>query len=431
MRRALFAPLLFLALSAFASTAHAAPTADAALGVYRTSVEGRGLSMDRQGIVFQTLEGETLVSHNADRFFNPASVVKLATSASAIEQLGPDFRYGTYFYTNGTLDPETGRLDGDLVVVGSGDPSFVTEDAFLVARALRERGVREVTGGIVVKGRLFCNYSSSAAAAGATIKAALDQSTWTSAIESAFGRYRVRGGAASFEGVIVRGPVSVAADASTAGLTPLFTHRSAPLIKVLKQQNNYSNNWMAHAVGATVGGADGVESTLESRYGFVRTNVRLETTSGLGSNAMRPVDIASMLRALVPRLSARGYAPSDLMPVAGLDPGTLEERYLSPGVTGSVVAKTGTLTGVSALAGYMYTRDKGIVVFAILDAGGSPYAFRPLQDLLVREMLEACGGPAPIGYTRPVGYADLAGALIEPATVGIPEGRRAQTVGEK
>src|SRR5205085_2918350 len=127
------------------------------------------------------------------------------------------------------------------------------------------------------------------------------------------------------------------------------------------------------------------------------------------------------LRALLPRLSARGYAPADLMPVAGLDPGTLEERYLSPDVNGAVVAKTGTLRGVSCLAGYMYTRDRGIVVFTILDEGGSPGVFRPLQDLLVREMLVACGGPAPIRYSRPIGYEELAGALIERAPGNIPE----------
>jgi D-alanyl-D-alanine carboxypeptidase/D-alanyl-D-alanine-endopeptidase (penicillin-binding protein 4) len=184
-------------------------------------------------------------------------------------------------------------------------------------------------------------------------------------------------------------------------------------------------------LGAAIGGTNSVEYTLEQSFGIPSNAVRLQTTSGLGANAMRPADVTALLRKLVPRLGKRGYGPVDLMPVAGIDPGTLEERLDQPATQRSVVAKTGTLRSVSALAGYMYTRKYGIVVFAIFDERGSPARYRSLQDLLVREMLEACGGSKPLTYMRPVGYSELAGAVIERAPGSIPPVQRDLEAGGK
>src|SRR5262245_41472056 len=99
--------------------ASAAPNALVALDLYRLALEENRLDMDRQGVLFETLDGEKLLSYNVDCPFNPASVVKLATSVVAIEKLGVDYRYGTEFYTNGRFSPETGELEGDLIVMGA------------------------------------------------------------------------------------------------------------------------------------------------------------------------------------------------------------------------------------------------------------------------------------------------------------------------
>jgi D-alanyl-D-alanine carboxypeptidase/D-alanyl-D-alanine-endopeptidase (penicillin-binding protein 4) len=309
----------------------------------------------------------------------------------------------------------------DLVVVGSGDPSLTTEHAFYVAHELRARGIRHVTGNVVVKGPLYCNYSMDRRAAGLAFQLALDVERWNGSIEYAFGRFQVQTGQTTFESVTVDGEVVADPDTRTDGLVPLFTLRSMPLIKILKQQNNYSNNWMAHVVGQTVGGAPAVQRSIVERLRIPREEFFLQTTSGLGSNGMRPNDVVAMLRDLRARLQKNALTPANLMPVAGFGPGTLEDRYLTPGLRGAVVAKTGSLRGVSALAGYMYTRDRGVVLFAIMNQGGTPVTFRRLQDLLVTEVFGACGGPAPLPYSRPVGYAETRGAFIERAPVKIPE----------
>jgi serine-type D-Ala-D-Ala carboxypeptidase/endopeptidase (penicillin-binding protein 4) len=64
-----------------------------------------------------------LVSVNADKTFKPASVLKVVTTATALEKLGPDFRYRTGVYTNGKVTPD-GTLNGDLILVGRGDPNL-------------------------------------------------------------------------------------------------------------------------------------------------------------------------------------------------------------------------------------------------------------------------------------------------------------------
>src|SRR5580765_3586289 len=99
--------------------ATAAPTPDLALVRYRDALEGMRMDLDRQGVLFQTLDGETLLSYNVDCPFNPASVVKLATSDVALARLGPSFWFTTSFYATGGLDTVNETLVGDLVVLGS------------------------------------------------------------------------------------------------------------------------------------------------------------------------------------------------------------------------------------------------------------------------------------------------------------------------
>jgi len=67
--------------------------------------------------------GETLYEQNADKYFVPASNMKLFTTALALAKLGPDFRFHTTLETPGTISSQ-GVLAGDLVVVGRGDPNL-------------------------------------------------------------------------------------------------------------------------------------------------------------------------------------------------------------------------------------------------------------------------------------------------------------------
>lgn len=78
----------------------------------------------------------------------PASVAKAVTCSYALERLGPDYRFETRIVADGTISD--GRLEGDLWLVGSGDPAFDTDTLAGIADALRAQGLRAVTGRLMV-----------------------------------------------------------------------------------------------------------------------------------------------------------------------------------------------------------------------------------------------------------------------------------------
>jgi len=99
--------------------------------------------------------GTALYSKNANHNFVPASNVKLLTTAAALEQLGPDYRYRTRVYANGPV--ESGTLKGNLIVRGAGDPTIggheQREDPTQVFRrwadSLKSRGITRIAGNII------------------------------------------------------------------------------------------------------------------------------------------------------------------------------------------------------------------------------------------------------------------------------------------
>jgi D-alanyl-D-alanine carboxypeptidase/D-alanyl-D-alanine-endopeptidase (penicillin-binding protein 4) len=88
-----------------------------------------------------------------DRAMNPASVMKLLTTFAALEVLGPSYTWKTEAYLDGTLDGD--RLVGNLVLKGYGDPKFNLESLLLFLRDLRHRGLREITGDLVLDRSFF------------------------------------------------------------------------------------------------------------------------------------------------------------------------------------------------------------------------------------------------------------------------------------
>ena len=115
-------------------------------------------------LIVNASSGEILYQKNADKYFVPASNMKLLTTALALDTLGPDYRFRTTLETNGTLSQE-GRLSGDLILVGRGDPNisnrkfpFDTKEEFdgppdkvlaELADAAVAHGLKEITGDVV------------------------------------------------------------------------------------------------------------------------------------------------------------------------------------------------------------------------------------------------------------------------------------------
>ena len=392
------------------------PPVNPLVAAYADSLASFGFSAESQGFIVTTMKGEVLGEHNADRLFNPASVTKVATSLTAISRLGPDFKFRTSLYTDGKLDPSTGILHGSLYLVGSGDPGFFSENAMMIADKMNRSGIREVDGNLVVLGQFFFNFSASREASAKAFRAVLTPETWSAQVKNSYPRFLAIRAAEDRVGesgkpapplssppsLRISGQTITDPSVSTSKLTPLAVHTSLPLIRVLKGLNDFSNNWMATMIGNLVGGPDAVERFLKTEVGFKEDEVRFATSSGLGANAISPRGTITILRKLVTYLEGKGLGVEELLPVAGVDGGTLERRF-NDAFRASVVGKTGTLSGVSALAGVAYTRQRGPLLFVIYNHGGSPHRFRAAQDETIKKVITLYGGPAPVRYTTAAG----------------------------
>lgn len=112
------------------------------------------------GVLVVDTRGDTLYSHNAGKLFMPASNQKILTSAVAWQHLGPDYRYRTSFVAHGAI--EGGVLNGDLGVVGRGDPSVsdhmrgdAMQPLLAVADSLAARGITRIRGKLLAEGNAF------------------------------------------------------------------------------------------------------------------------------------------------------------------------------------------------------------------------------------------------------------------------------------
>ena len=113
-----------------------------------------GLSLEGFGLHVQPLEGApALLSFQSTRPFVLASTSKLITSMAALDLLGPGYRWRTRAYLSGPLT--NGRLLGDLVIRGGGDASLTSQDLLAWFQQLREQGLHEVWGDIILNRDAF------------------------------------------------------------------------------------------------------------------------------------------------------------------------------------------------------------------------------------------------------------------------------------
>jgi D-alanyl-D-alanine carboxypeptidase/D-alanyl-D-alanine-endopeptidase (penicillin-binding protein 4) len=356
-----------------------------------------------QGLLVESLAGSTIATQNTDKAFNPASAIKLATALVALRTFGPKHRFSTGIWTDGDFDKANSTINGNLYVSGR-DPSLHYEHAIDIAHQLNTLGIRTVSGDLVVSPEFTLNFSWSARSSGDSFYDTLDlqlRSTeatraWLTA-RAAVGNNMITG---SVPSVAVMGEVKVGPVAPRAKL--LLTHSSTTLQDILKVLLCYSNNFMAERLGESLGGTESVQRQLLNSLGIPDDQVRLASVSGLGVNRVTPQAMMKVLRALRQEVQKNGLSLSDIMPVAGIDPGTLEERFVSFPWRGSVIAKTGTLVrtdgGASSLVGQMRTTSGEILLFVIMNQNGSVSRFRENQDSFVMQVQNTRGGPRSFDY---------------------------------
>jgi D-alanyl-D-alanine carboxypeptidase/D-alanyl-D-alanine-endopeptidase (penicillin-binding protein 4) len=184
-------------------------------------------------------------------------------------------------------------------------------------------------------------------------------------------------------------------------------HVSAPLADVCKISNKPSNNFVAEAIYKTLGGelygapgtlAKGTKAVMEylTSAGIKPGAFKIVNGSGLThENRITPSDLATLLRKIYYDIAV---APDFLasLAIAGID-GTIRNRFMGTDAVGLVRAKTGTLTGVSALSGYVGDKDD-VLIFSIFVEGfrhKKTNEVRHAQVRMVEAMLSYLRSDAP------------------------------------
>jgi len=128
--------------------------ADALPAVVSRKLAAYQLAPDNLSVFVQALDQDRpLVDFQSRVPRNPASTIKALTTFVALEVLRPGYVWKTRVYLDGTLSD--GRLDGDLVIRGSGDPYLTTENFWKLLRQLRAMGLQHISGDLVVDNSYF------------------------------------------------------------------------------------------------------------------------------------------------------------------------------------------------------------------------------------------------------------------------------------
>jgi D-alanyl-D-alanine carboxypeptidase/D-alanyl-D-alanine-endopeptidase (penicillin-binding protein 4) len=326
--------------------------------------------------------GAVLFSRAPDVPRIPASVNKLYTTAAALSRYGAEGQLATEVL--GDVAIQDGVLDGNLYLRGGGDPSFSRADARGFARVLAGSGLTHVQGRVIgdesrfdgLRGGPASNFGVSSWVG--PLSALAFNHGFTLARRPRFQRRPADYAARIFErelkraGVIVRRP-------ARSGVAPegavLLGEWASPRMSVLvRHTNRPSDNYMAEtllkALGAEFGGAGttaagaAVASSEAAEHGAEPTIV---DGSGLSrQNLTTPRDVVELLVGMDRSELAEPMLIS--LSVAGRS-GTLAERMRGTAAQGRCRGKTGTLYGISNLAGICHSRSGARTAFAFLMSG--------------------------------------------------------------
>lgn len=373
------------------------------------------------GVVVDPVSGRTLWEHTANDVLVPGSTGKLLTAAAALLTLDATDSFVTKVVPG--PDPST------VVLVGGGDPTLSTlpagqqsvypnapKIADLAAKVKEATQGRQITTVLIDTQR----YTGPELADGwltadirggyiTPIRSLMADGGRTDPTEQDGPRVDEPALAAGQAFADAIGATTVKEGAAPQGAKAIAAASSAPIGQLVEHLLRTSDNVLAEMLAREVAIARGGEpsfagaaaqvSAALAQAGLDPSGAVLADGSGLSTDDRVP---ARLLGAVLAAAAAPAQGPQDTqmlrpmltgLPVAGGD-GTLDDRYARVGESaagrGVVRAKTGTLTGVSSLAGTVTDEDGALLVFAFMSNGASPVASRPLLDEMAAA-LSGCG----------------------------------------
>jgi len=334
--------------------------------------------------------GEVAV-HNGDLPLNPASNQKLYVAMAALALLPPGAVFTTEVRAVGALEGST--LDGELVLVGGGDPTLRSTGRHsldALAAAVRRRGIERVTGALVGDETRYDRRRSAPGwlswhvprLVGPLSALAVDGNQHRDdaafAAEPLLANLQLFRAALRRHGVTVSGPEMAG---SPQGGTVVASLASAPMAEVVRDMLLRSDNTAAELllkeIGFRLRGAGSTEAGVAAADGALRSITgTLMGVSRDGSGLSR-LDRRSARewRRLLQAARSQPWGPALLgsLPVAGRT-GTLASRLRGTAAESNLRAKTGRILEGRALSGYLRTAGGRRVVFSVIVNGTTPRA---------------------------------------------------------
>ena len=339
--------------------------------------------------------GDQVYAARADTPRVPASVQKLYTTATALTLFGVEGRLTTEVLGDIGLD-EAGLLDGDLYLRGAGDPTFGARQAGELANALiAATGLHEVAGRVIgdesafdaLRGPPSSGFRTSSEVG--PLSALTFNRGRTGRRRPYFQASPAQFAAQAFAQALRRRGVKLGGQArrrlTPRGAVKLAEWSSPTMADLARQTNRPSDNFAAEMLVKVVGAEFGGRGSTSAGAAVIRRTLAgfdlhpiVVDGSGLSrGNRTTPRDVLRLLTRMADSASAPAF--EDSLAVAGRN-GTLDRRMRRTAAQDHCRAKTGTLTAISALAGYCLTTGGSRVAFAFLMNGLSVSAARRLQD---------------------------------------------------
>ncbi len=384
------------------------------------------------GCLVVSRAGETVFARNADAMLIPASLQKLALAEAALEILGPDYTFTTTALAESGLTG--GVLDGDLYLVGGGDPLLSTPDfaTMLAGHASTGTPLANLAGDLTGAGLTRINGS---------VVAVADRYDTLTTVPTWPARFAHQSVAGSLSAISVdqgwRAPPGLL---TTWGLPPAPrpSLRAATIFDDLLEARGVripnfprvagsGGDYSRHVVLASVESAplranlpyllaESDNTLAEMLLKEIGVVARGSGTSAAGAAAMHQV-LAGKVAGLPVPADGSGLSPQnrlscsqviDILDLSGPNgyvganlgvagqTGTMENRYRNSPAAGLVHAKTGTLDGVASLAGFARAATGEALTFAVILNSGSEWidseaAFRFFANLL-EVLVSATGG---------------------------------------
>ena len=335
-------------------------------------------------MVYDLSADSALYSYGAQQTLRPASTMKLLTSVTALDLLGSGYAFRTYLYYKGTI--AQGVLTGDVWLVGGMDPLFDEKDMHIFAETLHRVGVDTIRGRIMqdtsfkeeqLLGEGWCWDDENPQLTPLLISG---KDEFASQFKEELMKC----------GIFVDAPISAGRlprDKDVLLICSRFHALTEVLEPMMKESDNLYAESMFYQIAASLGKrpaeaahARQLIKQLLTKAGVTGVQYRVADGSGLSLyNYVTPELMIRLLRyAYLKRDLIAALYPS--LPIAGVD-GTLKKRMTKGFAFQNVHAKTGTLSGISSLAGYCRAANRHVLAFCIINQGVMKHADgRNFQD---------------------------------------------------